>query len=150
VKVIATFLLSFASLGVWAADAPVSAKIVVTFPSDGIHKVIVRSGTATESTRVLSNYDARTITVAASPVGGAPGYHSPDPSWKETKPEDWGMTFVSAQFGDTLVISSKNEVLYIHHRYVLAKLEISVPPNIPVTLVPRELNGNGAPDLSKP
>jgi hypothetical protein len=150
VKILATFLLTVASLGAWAADAPASTKIVVTFPSEGIHRVVVRSGTATENTRVLSNYDAKAITVVASPVGGAAGYHSSDPSWKETNPEDWGMTFVSAQFGDTLVISSKNEVLYIHHRYVLAKLEISVPPNILVTLVPRQLNGNGAPDLSKP
>ena len=139
-----------ASVGAWAADAPLVRGVVAEFPSEGIHTVIIRSGTATENTRVRSNYDGKNITVLATPVGGAAGYHSSDPAWKETKPADWGMAYVSARFGDTLVISSKNETVYIEHHYVLADIEVSVPPNIRVVLEQTIMNGKGQPDLSKP
>ena len=99
---------------------------------------------------MLSNYDGKEIIVIAVPVGGSQGYHSHDPKWRETNATDWGMKFVSAQFGSTLVISSVNETTYIHHHYVLADIEIKVPPHIQVVLMPRAPTGDGTPDLSKP
>ncbi|HSB63847.1 MAG TPA: hypothetical protein VLJ18_06755, partial [Thermoanaerobaculia bacterium] len=90
------------------------------------------------------------IEVSGVPTGGAKGYHPSDPNWKETSPAEWGLAFVARRFGATLVISTKNEIQYIHHRYTLENLHVDVPPGIAVVREPRILSGDGAPDLKPP
>jgi len=72
-----------------------------------------------------------TFRPAAAP-GGAEGYHSPDPFWRETPAKSWGLDFVAKQYGNILVISTKNEIEYIHHHYALENLSVRVPKGIQV------------------
>jgi hypothetical protein len=118
------------------------------FDGEGIRIVVLRGGNAITGTVVNSRFDVKEITVSATPSGGATGYHPADPNWKETKAADWGMSFVSQRFGDTLIISTKNEMSYMHHYYAFAAIGISVPPKTKVILEPRQLSGDGAPDLA--
>ncbi|MFI5119276.1 MAG: hypothetical protein ACHQM4_02635 [Thermoanaerobaculia bacterium] len=90
------------------------------------------------------------IKVSGIPTGGAAGYHPSDPNWKETSPAEWGLEFVAQRFGATLVISTKNEVQYIHHHYTLEHIHIEIPSDITIVREPRVLGGDGAPDLKPP
>ncbi len=143
--IIASVLLTAASI-TFAADDRVVAEI----SAEGIDEVVLRAGLAATATIRKQKGDAKAIIVEGKLVGGAKGYHPPDPNWKETPPEKWGLNFVSKRFGKTLVVSTVNEIKYIHHRYVLDGLIITVPENVRVRLLPRELDGVGKPDLSKP
>jgi hypothetical protein len=78
------------------------------------------------------------------------GYHSPDPNWRETPPSEAGLGFVSRRFGGTLVISTFNEISYVHHHYYLDDLRIHVPAGVQVVKEARKLSGNGAGDLHEP
>jgi hypothetical protein len=84
--------------------------------------------------------------------GGAEGYHpAPDlyeKPWKETPPTKWGLGFEARRFGPRLVVSSRNEIVYIHHHYMISEIEVIAPPEVRVKLVDRELDGEGASDLS--
>ena len=135
-------LLAFGSAHAQASD------IRRSFSSDGITHVVVRAQ-AYEGLAIVRSGD-RQVSIGGTPTGGAAGYHPSDPKWKETKPADWGMDFVGKKFGKTLVISTKNETAYIHHRYSLEALTLALPPGIDVTLEHRTLTGEGAPDLSPP
>lgn len=127
------------------------AKVVQRFEAEGIRFVVVRAFNAANETvvRTIHTEDAM-VTVSATPSGGAAGYHPPDAGWQETKASEWGLTFVAQKFGKTLVISSSNEVSYIHHQYRLGSIELVVPAGVAVSLVPREASGSGEPDLSPP
>ena len=87
------------------------------------------------------------IEVSGIPTGGAAGYHSPDPKWRETPAAEWGLDFVSVQRGPILVVSTKNEMRYIHHHYAFASVTVRVPPGVEVVKEQRTLTGDGAPDL---
>jgi hypothetical protein len=78
------------------------------------------------------------------------GYHSRDRNWRETPPEEWGLAFVAKPFGELLLISSKNEIDYVHHLYYLDEIIIELPEALRLRLEGKRLNGNGAPDLSEP
>ena len=125
-----------------------AGRVVKTFPAHGISRVVFRAMLASEA-RIVTAPGAD-IRVAGTPQGGAPGYHPSDPKWRETSAQDWGLGFREKAFGSTLVISTWNEIHYIHHSYYLDQLVISVPPGIEVTLEARRLTGEGAPDLGPP
>jgi hypothetical protein len=122
--------------------------VVRSWPSAGLRRVVLRAGAAPEGTVVVREGD--TVEVSGRASGGAAGYHSSDPNWKETQAADWGLDFEAKRFGDVLVISTKNEMSYIHHHYALEDVKVSVPAGIEVVRVRRELSGQGAPDLSEP
>ena len=122
--------------------------ITRTFPAAGIKKVVLRAKQAQGAKVRVDAGDQ--IQVTGLPTGGAEGYHSPDPFWRETPAKDWGLDFVAKQYGDVLVISSKKEISYIHHYYALANLSIQVPEDVVVVKEKRKLSGDGAPDLKKP
>jgi len=117
-----------------------------SFPAAGITKVVLRAGEADTAT-VTSVAGATTIEVSGVPTGGAPGYHSPDPNWKETPAAEWGLDFVSERRGATLIVSTKNEMAYIHHHYAFESVTVRLPPGVEVVREKRELTGDGAPDL---
>jgi hypothetical protein len=48
------------------------------------------------------------------------------------------------------VVSTENEISYIHHDYRLKSLVISVPPGVEVVNEKRTLSGAGPPDLASP
>jgi hypothetical protein len=128
-----------------AQDAPTVSR---TFPAAGIKTVILRAADAARAT--VHHSDRDTIEVSGKMRGGAGGYHSPDPKWRETPVTEWGLDFEGKLFGDVLVLSSKNEMAFVHHAYDLHSLVVSVPTGVQVVPVPRELSGDGAPDLSPP
>jgi hypothetical protein len=114
-----------------------------------VRKVILRAAAA-ETLEVTSDPATSLVEVSGVASGGAKGYHSGNPFWRETPAAEWGLDFVSARFGDVLVISTENEFEYIHHHYMLKSLEIKVPVGVDVVLEPRILTGDGAPDLKEP
>ena len=120
------------------------------FSAEGITHVILRSGLAAQ-TEVRHSSGQRTIvTVSGTPKGGAQGYHPSEPKWKETTAADWGLGFVGKRFGTNLVISSKNEIQYIHHHYVLDDVVLTLPEGVDFKLIPRVLSGDGNLDLTGP
>ena len=60
------------------------------------------------------------------------------------------MGFVSNQFGPVLVISSKNEIGYIHHYYTIEELTVQLPEGVQLIREPRELSETGEPNLRRP
>ena len=134
-----------ASVCAFAKQIPISQE----FEADQITKVIIRAGSITDGT-VVKQSKSPTIKISAIPSGGTKGYHPADKNWKETPAKEWGLAFEAKKFGTILVISSKNEIAYIHHHYWLANVEIEVPSGVQVILSPREVSGKGEPDLSEP
>lgn len=84
------------------------------------------------------------------PSRGAAGYHPSDPNWRETPADGWGLDFKEKRFGAVLVVSSYNEIEYIHHYYYFDKLRVERPERVAVTLESRELTGDGEADLGEP
>jgi hypothetical protein len=117
-----------------------------SFPAAGITKLVLRAGDADHAT-VETGVAGSAIEVTGIPTGGAAGYHPSDPTWRETPAAQWGLDFVSVQRGPMLVVSTKNEMHYIHHHYAFASVTVRVPPGIDVVKEPRTLTGDGAPDL---
>jgi hypothetical protein len=118
------------------------------FPTEGATRVIVRAAHA-DSAVVTADSLATAITISGTPRGGAGGYHG-GLFWRNTPASEWGLSFVTARHGDTLIVSTRNEIYYIHHYYALDNLRIRVPPNVELVLQNRKLNGDGAPDLTPP
>jgi hypothetical protein len=129
---------------VQAKDALVSQ----TFNAEGIQRVILRSAHAERAKVVAAN--TMQITVAGRAQGGAEGYHSPDPNWKEVPASEWGMKFVAKRFGPVLVVSSENEIGYIHHQYAVEAVTVTLPKNVQLIREKRALTGSGDPDLRDP
>ena len=128
---------------------PVSGRVVRTFDATGVKRVVLRAGDA-ERAEVTSVSGGRAITVSGIAEGGAAGYHPVDPNWRETPASRWGLDFKARSFGPTLVVSTENEIRYIHHDYHLGSLTVSVPQGVEVVKENRELTGEGAPDLAPP
>jgi hypothetical protein len=125
------------------------ARINRSFPAEGVMKVILRAGTA-DTAEVTAVPGSAIIDVSGLPTGGAKGYHSPDPTWRETPAAKWGLDFVFARHGQAVVISTKNEIHYIHHGYFLQSIVLRVPAGVEVVRERRTLSGDGAPDLREP
>ena len=142
---ITLLLLTGASVAI-AADN----RVVAELPSDGIEEVILRAGLASSATVRNASGTRMAIVIEAIAAGDAKGYQPSDPNWKEIPANKWGLSFVSQRFGKTLVVSTVNETQYIHHRYVLDAIVVTVPENVTVRLAPRKLTGDGKADLSKP
>ena len=123
-------------------------QIVQTFPAAGISKVILRAALAGQA-RIVPGKRGD-IVVAGIARGGAPGYHPADSRGKTTSAEEWGLDFRGKAFGQTLVISTGNEIHYIHHSYYLDDLVIDVPSGTEVIFEVRQPTGDGAPDLREP
>jgi hypothetical protein len=117
-----------------------------SFPAAGITRFVLRAEDADKAT-VEHGAPGSAIEVSGIPTGGAAGYHSSDPNWRETPAAEWGLDFVSVQRGPILVVSTKNEMRYIHHHYAFASVSVRVPPGVEVVKEPRTLTGEGAPDL---
>ena len=138
----AALLVSLTSAG--AAESRVEA----AFPSEGITRVVLRASAVERASVVRSK--AGGIKVSGIPTGGTRGYHPSDPNWKETTASEWGLGFVAKRFGSTLVISTKNEIQYIHHHYTLEGIRVKVHAGVAVVREPRTLGPDGAPDLRSP
>jgi hypothetical protein len=123
--------------------------ITRSFPTAGVSRVIVRAGHA-DSAVVITDSLAAAITISGTPRGGAGGFHPGRLYWRNTPASEWGLSFVTARHGDALIVSTRNEIYYIHHYYALDSLRIRVPPNVELVLQNRKLNGDGAPDLTPP
>jgi hypothetical protein len=124
---------------------------VRTFPATGVKKVVVRAAAA-DTAIVTVDPKLDVVEISGQPAGGARGYHPSDPNWKETPPGDWGLDFVSARYGSVLVISTRSEIHYIHHRYAFNNVKIRVLSGVEVVRERRELTGDGEgkPNLAKP
>jgi len=120
-----------------------------SFPADGITKLVVRAAEI-QSATITIGASPSTIEISGLPTGNARGYHPSDPNWRETPAERWGFDFVAQRYGDVLVVSTKSEIEYIHHHYILDGLRIRVPARIEVIRQQRELSGSGEPDLRAP
>jgi hypothetical protein len=118
-----------------------------SFDARGITTVVLRAANAPAA---VVEHSGERVNVSGVPEGGARGYHSPNPGWRETPASEWGLDFVAARHGNVLVISTKNEIRFMHHRYVFEALKIRVPKGVTVIPTARELTGNGAADLSVP
>jgi hypothetical protein len=139
-----TILLCLAVLGCGK-----SSRVTRSFPADGVKTVVFRASLAKDA-QVTTDPAAQAIEVSGVPQGGAAGYHSPDPNWRETPAAEWGLDFVSARYGEMLVISTKNEIHYVHHAYFFRPLTVRMPPGIELIRENRALTGKGAPDLDAP
>jgi hypothetical protein len=93
---------------------------------------------------------ANAVEVSGQPAGGAKGYHSPDPNWRETPAAEWGLGFEAERHGLVLVVSTRNEMRYIHHNYTLTALRVRVPAGVDVVREDRQLSGDGRADLGPP
>jgi hypothetical protein len=125
-----------------------NAQVEKTFPAEGVTRVTFRAALAQEARVVTA--EGKSIKVTGIPRGGAAGYHPQDPKWRETPASKWGLDFRAKAFGKTLVISTVNEIRYIHHGYQLEQLVITVPADVEVVREARQLSGDGAPDLGEP
>ena len=132
-----------------APEEPATNLVTRSFPADGITRLVIRAAQVKSAT-ITTDAPRSAVEISATPIGDARGYHPPDPNWRSTPAQSWGLDFVAQRFGDVLVISTKNEMGFIHHHYVLDDLSIRVPAHVEVLRQERQLNGDGAPDLSAP
>jgi len=122
-------------------------QVVKSFSGAGVSRVVFRATLARDA-RVTSA-EGHDIVVTGTPRGGAAGYHPPAGTWREESASEWGLDFRGKAYGKTLVISTFNEIRYIHHSYYLDQLVISVPAGVEVALEARQPSGDGAPDLGE-
>lgn len=127
----------------------VARRVVRSFSAAGVTTVILRASAA-ESARIGYRPPGSEIVVSGLPAGGASGYHPGSWWWSETSPRNWGLDFVARPFGPVLVISTRNEIGFMHHHYYLDAIALDLPEGLLVLRVPRELSGEGAPDLRAP
>jgi hypothetical protein len=144
----ALFLSAIGILLLSGAYAGQDERITKSFPLESVERVIIRASEAEKITVV--ERAGKSISLSGLPVGDAKGYHSPDPNWKETPPAQWGLDFVAEKFGNTLIISTRNEILYIHHYYALRDITVEIPPGVMLEREKRQLTGGGAANLSPP
>ena len=143
-------MVGFGLLGADGGHAQAQAgRVVRSFPLTTVTTVLLRAAEA-ETTSVVIEPGRNDIEVSGLPMGGAKGYHAPDPNWRETPASEWGLDFATAKFGEVLVISTTNEMRYIHHHYAFSSLVLRAPPNVKVMRESRRLTGDGKPDLQAP
>jgi hypothetical protein len=126
-----------------------SSEVCAEFEVGNAKTVLLRARNA-EHAQISTAARVSKFRVCGLPSGGAEGYHPTDPNWRETPANEWGLGFKARQYGGTLVVSSSNEVEYLHHLYYLDKLKITAPKGITVKLKNRILSGEGKADLSEP
>jgi hypothetical protein len=133
-----------------ASQCPEQASSVVCqeFNISEIDKVVLRAEMANEI--AIKYQDGQPLKICGTPAGGVEGYHSPDLDWKETCAEEWGLDFKAKKYDKTLVISTFNELMHIHHYYYLENIIIIAPEKIKIEKLKRILNSDGEADLSKP
>ena len=127
---------------------PDSGRVTRSFDPTGIETVVLRAEAA----------DKAEVKIDAGPVrhglgrprGRRRGLPSGRPELAETPASRWGLDFQARRFGPTLVISTENEISYIHHYYHLGSLSITVPQGVRVIKENRKLTGKGEPDLLTP
>jgi hypothetical protein len=151
--ILGALLIALAGVAWWLVHVQPAtpARIRQAFPATGVKKVLLRTAAAAKAD-VTTDPTANVVEVSGLPTGGASGYHSPDFWWRETPAAEWGLGFTSARHGDVLVISTENEIHYIHHLYFLKSVSLRVPVGVEVVREPRQWTGDGAPNLepSKP
>ncbi len=148
----ALHLLCLPAIGLLAACVPsqaVQGRLSRSYDSAGITRLVLRAAAA-DAAAIEPVAGGGPITITGQATGGAKGYHSADPNWQETPADEWGLDFVALRSGATLVISSKNEIGYIHHRYAIAGIVLQLPPSVSVVRQVRTLSGSGEPDLAVP
>ena len=121
-----------------------------TFPASGISKVLFRASAAEGASVSFSETNPPSVAVSAKCEGSATGYHPADPNWRETPASEWGLDFVARRSGSTLIISTKNEIGYIHHHYALEQIHLTLPKGVRLVRETRKLTGDGAPNLRTP
>jgi len=126
-----------------------SSQVCADFELRNAKTVLLRARNAERAKIIVGPTDS-ILKVCGIASGGARGYHSPDPNWRETPANEWGLAFKAQRYGDTLVISSSNEIEYLHHLYYFDELKIIVPEKVIVKLENRTLSGDGRADLSEP
>lgn len=145
-------------LGLLLAAAPLAAcspartrdgRIEQEFDAAGVSSVILRAAAA-ETASAGPTSGLGSIVITGQPTGGAEGYHPADAAWRETPAAEWGLRFEARRFGATLVISSKNEIDYIHHHYTIADISLRFPAGVALVRQPRTLSGSGEADLAPP
>ncbi len=144
-----TALLVTALLAACTAAEKDGGRLTRSFDAAGVTRVMLRAASADGSTiDVVSG--THVVTVSGKATGGAEGYHPADPRWRETAAADWGLDFAAKRFGSTLVISTRNEIGYIDHHYVIAAIGVRLPPSIELVKQVRILSGNGEADFAPP
>ncbi len=124
-------------------------RLTRSFDAAGITRVVLRAASADAAT-IGVQPGTEIVTVSGQAAGGAEGYHPADPRWRETAAADWGLDFAAKRFGPTLVISTRNEISYIHHHYVIAGIGLQLPPSVELVRQTRILTGSGEADLTQP
>jgi hypothetical protein len=120
------------------------------FNARRVTRVVLRASAADSASASTVIRDAPFLTVSGVPTRDAGDYHSPIPHRREKPASEWGLRFVARRFGNTLVISSKNEIGHFHHRYTLEHILVLAPHPVHFVQEVRRLTGDGAPDLSPP
>lgn len=142
--------LSTLLLGACATTPPEPKAIVREFDAHEISRVILRASAAKTATISHVIMDAPFVTISGIPSGGAGGYHSPDRNWRAIPASRWGLDFTSHRHGSTLIISTVNEIGYLHHRYTLEQIRVQLPEPVRIVRQPRKLTGDGTVNLSPP
>ena len=145
----ATAWLAAALLVACAAPEQDRDRLTRRFDAAGITRVVLRAAAADTATVDLVP-GTGVVTVSGRATGGAEGYHPADPRWRETPAAEWGLDFVARRFGSTLVISTANEIGYIHHHYAVAGIGLRLPPSVELVRQTRVLTGDGKADLAPP
>ena len=109
-------------------------RLTWTFPVDGISKLRLRASRATNA--VIRESPKPVITVSGRPTLAANSYHSPDPAGKETPAHEWPFEITASREGRTLILTTRGETTFRHHRYFLNALEIETPPGVEVVREP--------------
>ena len=120
-----------------AGIAALTALVLAQEPSGGVG--VSESSPAGTSAKDRPKPQARAFR-RSFPAAGSP-------NWRETPAADYGLDFVSKRRGAVLIVSTKNEMRYIHRHYAFASVAVRVAPGVEVVRERRELTGNGAPDL---
>ena len=145
--------LAFAATSVLFAACTTKHEVYRTFSGPGISHVILRASKATDATFVnLPPAHVPTVGIMGVPYVHAgnrfqPLRYAPEASLRRPRPD-----FVARQFGDTLVISIKNELQYPDSEYYMdvIPLWIYLPINIDIVREPHPVTEHGLPDLSPP
>jgi len=135
-----------------SACATQRSEVRRSFDGSNISRVILRASAAASAGEVNLPPSSPAVQIIGVPcvrVGERtePLYRSPDASSSRPHPD-----FVARKFGDTLVISTTNEIRYADRDYYMDPIHlwISLPMNIRVIREVRPLTSDGSPDLSPP
>src|SRR5262245_20174645 len=86
------------------------------FNAHRVTRVMLRAAAADSASVTTVVRDAPLINVSGVPTRDAGDYHPLHLNRHEKPASRWGLNFVGRRFGNTLVISTKKETQYLHHR----------------------------------